>query len=166
MCLDLTLQYGETVKERFDGTFVTPGMGRVHMPITIAGMGHCKILEEGLGVHGYKTSSSSLKMLLAFVVIFVGGIMFSVVTGIAAEFSGVVIVALLFAANRFFAKKEASDEVYEFIVPWEKISGVTTIEENVVLTVKKFKPKGELYFIPNEEPSAFIYVINERIGAK
>ena len=149
---------------QFDGEFFTPGMGRVHQPIPFGGEGHCGVLEEGLLVHGHKTSSSSLLMLLAFVVIFVGGISLSIAFGISAEFMGGLIVAALFAVNRALGKRKASGELLEITIPWDKIKKVELLDGKVVLTVKKFKPKGELYFIPQHGPNIFMDTVKERMA--
>ena len=149
---------------QFDGEFFTPGMGRVHQPIPVGGEGYCRIAEEGLFVHGYKTSSSSFVMLLAFVGIFVGGIALSIAFGISPEFMGGAIVAALFAVNRALGKKKASGDIMELTIPWDKIKKVEFLEDKVVLTVKKFTPKGELYFIPSQDPNVFMDIVNERRG--
>ena len=80
------------------------------------------------------------------------------------EVMGGAIVCALFGVNRALAKRKSSDEVMELTIPWNKITNVQLLEGKVVCTVKKFKPKGELYFIPEQDPAIFIDSIKERIS--
>ena len=151
----------------FEGKFEPPALGKTVAPIEIAGPGSCAVSEEGLKVSGHESKSQSAIYWLLF-----GGFVIAVYA-IKIEFEppswafyailGVGIALLLGTGARIGQKRKLGKAI-RLTIPWESVSKFDAdgeSPETVVVTIRKFKPKGALFFTPASGAESFLQALRE-----
>lgn len=134
------------------GTFATPAIGMSSLPIPLSDNGYCMILDDGLLVNGRRTRFAQMRIYVFWLSCF---FMFSTVISIFATFRldlewGFWLTVILgLILHKYMMKSNSVElEPWEFIVPWTSITKIRYYEEHLIFTIKKNKPKGEIYFVP------------------
>ncbi len=151
----------------FAGKFEPPALGKTVAPIEIAGAGSCIVSEDGLEVSGHESKSQSAIYWLLF-----GGFVIAVYA-IKIEFEppswafytilGVGIALLLGTGARIGQKRKLGKTV-SLTIPWDSVSKFAADGESsdtVVITIRKFKPKGALFFTPAAGAEPFLQALGE-----
>ena len=138
----------------FHGKFVPPAIGKVRPPIEIAGDGSCGVSAEGLKVRGTESASMAGIYWLLFAAFFVSVLGIKMVLR-PPDWAYYAIlgagISLVIGAGTAIGKKRKLGRLVCHEIPWTSISKFEVDAENantVVITVKKFKPSGDLFFEP------------------
>ncbi|RKZ76217.1 MAG: hypothetical protein DRR19_28800 [Candidatus Parabeggiatoa sp. nov. 1] len=130
----------------YKGTFVPPAFGNSRVPFNIAGPGLLKINEDHIYFEGYKSSSGCFISALALLVLFFGFgsiIFLDTDPNVVGITIAVTILGLMGYKRKFKAKKPVSYEI-----PWVSVKKYHHKDGVVVFQIVKFKPKGDIYFAP------------------
>ncbi len=143
---------------KFEGLFAPPKMGNLHVPIPVAGPGFIEASPEQLVVSGFASPAGKSGLIaLAVVALIIGGGIFS--GGFLPQWVSVgILVAITSAIVGVGLKgsgKHKEDKPMLLNIPWDKIKKIEVDPnqtEMVLIIVKRFKPKGAIYFKPQASP--------------
>ncbi|MEM1031348.1 MAG: hypothetical protein AAF928_12815 [Myxococcota bacterium] len=150
----------------FEGEFRPPGMARSVTPILIGGPGRCVVSPEGLVVEGQKVRSQGPVMLLILFGMLLA--FFGLVTSLGLDLDsrgtkvlGVIVMLGALAISTALAKRQKAKEPTKVVFPWASIKDAREEGDLALVVVKKFKPKGGLYFAPREGLDGFLQAVND-----
>ena len=154
--------------QTFEGTFEPPVIGTSTVPIAIAGTGTLATTAEALHARGFKGSGAGLALLTFVLVTAAGMAVYHLLTthvfhkaADGTGYGGAIVAGILSAAA---TTKRASKRSYELVIPWSAIKDVKidTQRGDVVIRVKKHKPRGSLHF-KSANNAALLAAILERL---
>jgi hypothetical protein len=147
---------------RFEGKFDPPAIGRTRVPIRIAGPGSCDVSANGLEVTGAQTPNVGALYWLMLAAFFVGAVAVKIVLR-PPDWAYYAIlgagIAVVIGAGTAIGQKRKLGKAITLQIPWSSISNFAAEAETpdtVVITVKKFNPKGDLFFTPQHGAKGFL----------
>lgn len=159
---------------KFEGEFVPPAMGVSAVPVRIAGPGHIELQESHLLVSGFKTGGGKGGWIALLVVgVLIGGAIVGATFFPKAPVGAIkyvimgIIGAIVFNAIR--SKNGHHKEPMQLMIPW---TSVKKIEANphesttLLIHLKKFKPKGAIYFRSKGNSKKVCEALQEHIDQK
>jgi hypothetical protein len=150
---------------KFEGEFRPPAMGTTVAPINITGPGHCTITESGLEVTGFKSRS------LAPLALVILGVYLAVTIWLGIEFGlegwlfkSIVAAGACGLVGAFTVgiKRKKQGRPISLTIPWSSVKRAElapNTPETVLIVVRKFKPKGGLFFAPKAEMQPFLEAV-------
>ncbi len=151
----------------FEGKFEPPALGKTVTPIEIAGAGSCSVSEEGLKVSGHESKSQSAIYWLLFggfvIAVYAIKVVMDPPDWALYAILGVGVALVLGAGVKVGQQRKLGNKV-ELDVPWSSIRSFDADGESpdtVVVVVRKFKPKGALFFTPASGAESFLEALRE-----
>jgi len=144
-------------------------MGTTVAPISITGPGKCTITDNALEITGFKSRS------LAPVALLVLGAYLAIAIWLAIEFElrGWLFKALiaggacgLIGAFTVGIKRKKHGKPISLTIPWSNVKRAEpapNTPDTALIVVRKFKPKGGLYFAPQTEVRAFLEALCKKL---
>ena len=158
------------------GTFKPPPVGATAMPIPINGEGRILLTPNGIDAHGFVLPKNPL-VPLVFAAVILGIPLFAVLkttvfasvpqdalTSVALGAAGVLVAFVL----RGTGAKKQSAKPLTLSIPWTSVKKVARDPHNpecLVISVKKFKPRGNIHFAPRENLDGAITALSNRVNA-
>jgi hypothetical protein len=155
------------VDQPFIGTFAPPSIGSSSVPIPLAGDGSLTATADGLVARAFRAGGSGLAFL---VFLLTTGVVLAAIYGVTllmhgsmsaskvgtAIGSGIVTAAAL--------PRMAKKKPWEIVIPWASVAKVAldSSKTMVLVTVKKYKPKGTLHFKPQGSARDVVTALDAR----
>ncbi|HMR80029.1 MAG TPA: hypothetical protein PKD61_33205 [Polyangiaceae bacterium] len=151
----------------FHGKFEPPAIGKLRPPIEIAGDGTCGVSEDGVKVTGTQSAATGWIYWLLFGV-FLVSVFFIKIQFDPPDWAYYAIlgagISVVIGGGTALGKKRKLGKLVTLEIPWRSIAKFEADAEHpntVVLTVKKFKPKGDLFFTPDKGAAEFLSALTE-----